>query len=124
MSVLKGPLNRVSDGPRHAGICLDEMEAVVGGGEKALGEDQRPGDCSGGLKEFSAIGHDCSLGMAHWEDAVGDGGVRPFFPPNSPVGSLESITNFGKVCRVESVLNRGSHSRGALKWKSYRITCE
>ena len=53
--------------------------------------------------------------MAHWEDAVGGVGVRPFFPPNSPVGSLESITNFGKVCRVESVLNRGSHMPGSVE---------
>ena len=62
MSVLKGPLNGISDGPVMTGICMDEIEAVVGGGEKALGEDQPPGDGGTGFEEFSAIGHGCSLG--------------------------------------------------------------
>ena len=55
---------------------MKEVEAVVGGSEDDLGEKQRPGDYCVGLKEFSAIGHGCSLGMAQWEDADGDGKVR------------------------------------------------
>ena len=47
-----------------AGICVDEVVAVVRGrGEEAPGEEQRPGECSGGLKEFSAVGDIGSLGI-------------------------------------------------------------
>ena len=53
--------------------------------------------------------------MAPWEDAVGGDGVRPSSPQNSPVGSLERLTNFGEVCGVESVLNRGSHMPGSVE---------
>ena len=55
--------------------------------------------------------------MAHWDDAVVGGGVRPFSPPNSPVGSLESIKNFGKVCGIGSVLKRGRICKGAIEVK-------
>ena len=63
MSVLKGPLNGIGDGPVVQGVGVDEEESLVWGfGEDALGKEQRPGDGGGGLKEFSAIGHGCSLG--------------------------------------------------------------
>lgn len=63
MGVSNGPLNGISNGPGVQGVGMDEEESLIWGfGEDALGKEQRPGDRSGGLKEFSAIGHGCSLG--------------------------------------------------------------
>jgi hypothetical protein len=62
MSVFEGPLNGFGDEPVFAGIYMDEVEAVVGGGEDGFGEKHRTGDGSASLKEFSAIGHGCFLG--------------------------------------------------------------
>ena len=63
MGVLKGPKDGISDGPVVQGVGVDEEESLVWGfGEDALGKEQRPGDGSGGLKEFTAVGHGCFLG--------------------------------------------------------------
>lgn len=63
MSVFEGPLNWVGDGPVVQGVGVDKMEVGIGGrGEEDAGDDQRPSDGGSGFKEFSSIGHGCSLG--------------------------------------------------------------
>ena len=63
---------------------------------------------------MESFSHAVSCEDSQWEDAIGGGRVRPTSPPNSPVGSLAIITNFGKVGRAESVLNRGCYEPGSV----------
>jgi len=63
VSVSKRSLNGIGDGPGVQSVGLDEMKIGRWRGEEAFGESARGGSDGGGLKEFTAIGHDCSLGI-------------------------------------------------------------